>query len=58
MLYFTSSLLLIFQSEKEGSIEKRQEGRSKIYEITEEGQYFLKELEGVQRLFNNLGFPL
>lgn len=44
--------------EKEGYIEKRQEGRSKIYAITKEGKHFLKELETVQRLFNNLGFPL
>lgn len=44
--------------EKQGYIEKKEEGRSKIYEITEEGRDFLRKLQQIQQLFNNLGFPL
>lgn len=43
---------------KEGYIDAEQQGRQTLYEITEEGQEFLKSLNWTKSFFDNLGFPL
>lgn len=43
---------------QEGYIDAEQQGRQTLYEITEEGQEFLKSLNWTKSFFDNLGFPL
>ncbi len=44
--------------ENEGYLNVKEEGRSKIFHLTEEGREFLKELKRMKSFFDNMGFPL